>query len=393
MRRPPCGPPSPQSRPRRGISVGARRGAAAGADIIVNTDADGQYHADDIRAIVAPVAAGQADIVIGDRGVGENQHFHPAKRLLQRFGSFVVRSLSRTTVTDAVSGFRAISREAAQRITITTEFSYTTDMLIQGGRKRMAIASVPIRTNRTERPSRLFRSIPQFIANTMITILRAYATYNPLRTFAALGCIISLVGAVPIVRFLWFWLHGDGDGHIQSLVLGGALLILGTLTVIMSLLADMIGTNRKLIEITLAHVRRLEETGRDNTQGGQRLDRLRQRLSRKGFGPTRLSPQPSEHRKIELLRPLSPPAPSRRGRHWWLGRSCALHRLTLARSGERKDNPVWPGITASRHPGTSFEMAAGRLSAASRITRGIPSLRDGSKIMTCAFLSQERTSS
>ena len=248
----------------RGLAAAFQTGLDAaldrGADIIVNTDADGQYHADDIAALVAPVVAGRADIVIGDRGVGRNEHFHPVKRQLQRFGSFVVRRLSRTTITDAVSGFRAISRDAAQRITITTEFSYTTDMLIQGGRKRMAIASVPVRTNKTERPSRLFRSIPQFIANTMITILRAYATYNPLRTFALIGLIISLIGMVPIVRFLWFWIQGDGAGHVQSLVLGGALLILGTLTVIMSLLADMIGTNRKLLEKTLAHVRRLEES-------------------------------------------------------------------------------------------------------------------------------------
>ena len=247
----------------RGLAAAFQSGLdaalAAGADIIVNTDADGQYRGEDIAVLVAPVVAGEADIVIGDRGVGRNEHFHPVKRQLQRLGSMVVRRLSRTTVTDAVSGFRAISRDAAQRITITTEFSYTTDMLIQSGRKRMAIASVPIRTNSTERPSRLFKSIPQFIANTMITILRAYATYNPLRTFALMGLLITLVGMIPILRFLWFWIAGDGAGHVQSLVLGGALLILGTLTVIMSLLADMIGTNRKLLETTLAHIRRLEE--------------------------------------------------------------------------------------------------------------------------------------
>ena len=251
----------------RGLAAAFQSGLdaalAAGADIIVNTDADGQYLGEDIKALVAPVVAGEADIVIGDRGVGKNEHFHPLKRQLQRLGSSVVRRLSRTTVTDAVSGFRAISRDAAQRINITTEFSYTTDMLIQAGRKRMAVASVPIRTNRTERPSRLFKSIPTFIANTTITILRAYATYNPLRTFALMGLIITLVGAVPILRFLWFWIQGDGGGHIQSLVLGGALLILGTLTVIMSLLADMIGSNRKLLEQTLAHVRRLEEKAGD----------------------------------------------------------------------------------------------------------------------------------
>ena len=249
----------------RGLAAAFQSGLdtalAAGADIIVNTDADGQYRGEDIAVLVAPVVAGEADIVIGDRGVGRNEHFHPVKRQLQRLGSMVVRRLSRTKVTDAVSGFRAISRDAAQRITITTEFSYTTDMLIQSGRKRMAIASVPIRTNSTERPSRLFKSIPQFIANTMITILRAYATYNPLRTFALMGLLITLVGMIPILRFLWFWIAGDGAGHVQSLVLGGALLILGTLTVIMSLLADMIGTNRKLLETTLAHIRRLEENG------------------------------------------------------------------------------------------------------------------------------------
>ena len=253
-------------RSNRGLAAAFQSGLdaalASGADIIVNTDADGQYAGEDIAELVAPIVAGRADIVIGDRGVGRNEHFHPVKRLLQRLGSSVVRRLSRTKVTDAVSGFRAMSRDAAQRITITTEFSYTTDMLIQGGRKRMAIASVPIRTNRTERPSRLFRSIPQFIANTMITILRAYATYNPLRTFALIGLIISLAGAVPILRFLWYWVLGDGAGHIQSLVIGGALLILGTLVVIMSLLADLIGTNRKLLEQTLAHVRRLEESGK-----------------------------------------------------------------------------------------------------------------------------------
>ena len=250
----------------RGLAAAFQSGLdtalAAGADIIVNTDADGQYRGEDIAVLVAPVVAGEADIVIGDRGVGRNEHFHPVKRQLQRLGSMVVRRLSRTKVTDAVSGFRAISRDAAQRITITTEFSYTTDMLIQSGRKRMAIASVPIRTNSTERPSRLFKSIPQFIANTMITILRAYATYNPLRTFALMGLLITLVGMIPILRFLWFWIAGDGAGHVQSLVLGGALLILGTLTVIMSLLAAMSGTNRKLLETTLAHISRLEEIGR-----------------------------------------------------------------------------------------------------------------------------------
>lgn len=231
----------------------------AGADVIVNTDADGQYVGEDIARLVQPVLRGEADIVVGDRGVGDNAHFGPVKRRLQRLGSAVVQKLSRTTVTDAVSGFRAISREAARRITITTEFSYTTDMLIQAGRKRLAITSVPIRTNRTMRPSRLFKSIPQFISRQLVTMARAYTTYNPLRAFVGTGAVIALVGLLPILRFLGYWLVGEGNGHVQSLVIGGSLLVLGAVTCLMGVLADLIGANRKLIETTLVHVRRLEE--------------------------------------------------------------------------------------------------------------------------------------
>jgi glycosyltransferase involved in cell wall biosynthesis len=247
----------------RGLAAAFQSGkdaaVRAGADIIVNTDADGQYVGADIAALVAPIVAREADIVIGDRGVATNEHFGFFKRLLQRFGSGVVRRLSRTSVTDAVSGFRAMSREAAQSITITTDFSYTTDMLIQSGRKRLKVTSVAIRTNPAARPSRLFRSIPQFIINTGITIARAYTTYNPLRVFVIAGGTAALFGAIPIMRFFWFWLTGDADGHLQSLVIGGALLVLGVLTVLMGILADLIGTNRKLLEATLFKVRQLEE--------------------------------------------------------------------------------------------------------------------------------------
>jgi glycosyltransferase involved in cell wall biosynthesis len=247
----------------RGLAEAFRSGLdrclAEGADIIVNTDADGQYEGGDIAKIVVPVLAGEADICIGDRSVARNAHFGLGKRLLQRLGSYVVRTLSATEITDAVSGFRAISREAAQRINITTDFSYTTDMLIQAGRKRLAITSVPVRTHAATRPSRLFKSIPRFIQQTGVTILRAYTTFNALRVFVGLGLLSTLVGLVPIGRFLWFALNGDGDGHVQSLVLGGALLTVGVLVATLGILADLIATNRKLLEAAMLKLRRIEE--------------------------------------------------------------------------------------------------------------------------------------
>jgi glycosyltransferase involved in cell wall biosynthesis len=254
----------------RGLAAAFRSGIdaalAAGADVIVNTDGDGQYDGRDIARLVAPIVAGEADIVVGDRGVADNAHFSPFKRILQQIGSGVVQRLSGTDVPDAVSGFRALSRAAAQQINITTEFSYTTDMLIQAGRKRLAIAAVPVRTHQVERPSRLFKSIPRFIAQTGVTMARAYTTYNPLRAFVGTGMAIAFVGLLPILRFLWFWASGQGDGHVQSLVLGGSLLVLGVLVAILGMVADLIGANRKLLEATLMRLRaiedRLEASGR-----------------------------------------------------------------------------------------------------------------------------------
>lgn len=259
----------------RGLAAAFSTGLAAalevGADIIVNTDADNQYDGRDIAAIVAPLLAGEADIVVGDRGVAANPHFGPVKRRLQKLGSFIVQTLSGSSVPDAVSGFRAMSREAAERINITSTFSYTTEMLIQAGRKRMAIMSVPVRTNGAVRPSRLFRSIPHFIANTVVTMARAYAMYNPLRVFAAGGAICALVGIVPILRFLWFYIIGQGTGHLQSLVLGGALLTLGLVTAMLGVIADLIGRNRQLTEIALEKLRRIEHR-LDNAASGDVAD-------------------------------------------------------------------------------------------------------------------------
>ena len=247
----------------RGLAAAFRSGIekamAEGADVIVNTDADNQYEGADIPALVAPIVEGRADVVIGDRGVGDNAHFGLVKRLLQRLGSSTVRKLSGVDIKDAVSGFRAMTREAAERIHVTTDFSYTTEMLIQTGRKRMAVTSVPVRTNGPIRPSRLFNSIPQFIINTGTTILRAYAMHNALRVFVLMGAILALIGTVPIVRFVFFYLEGNGDGHLQSLVLGTGLLVLGFLAVMLGILADLVSANRKLLEQISTRLQKLED--------------------------------------------------------------------------------------------------------------------------------------
>lgn len=255
--------------------TGLQRALDEGADIIVNTDADNQYEGSDVARLVAPIVAGDADVVIGDRSVGANRHFGPLKRVLQRLGSAVVRYLSRTQVTDAVSGFRAMSRAAAQRINITSDFSYTTEMLIQAGRKRMCVVSVPVGTNGTVRPSRLFRSIPQFISVTALTIVRVYAMYNPLRVFVGIGMIAALIGIAPIIRFLWFYFTDGGQGHVQSLIIGGALLVLGFLTILLGALADLIARNRLLLEQTLERIRVLEERlPKDDSTSAENIDRV-----------------------------------------------------------------------------------------------------------------------
>jgi glycosyltransferase involved in cell wall biosynthesis len=250
-------------RTNRGLAAafrtGLQRALDEGADIIVNTDADNQYEGADIATLVEPIVAGCADVVIGDRGVNSNAHFGWFKRRLQALGSAVVRRLSRTGTTDAVSGFRAMTRNAAQRINITSDFSYTTEMLIQVGRKRMAVVSVPVRTNGAVRPSRLFRSIPQFLTNTGITIVRVYAMYNPLRVFVGIGALALLIGLAPIARFVWYYFTDGGRGHVQSLIIGGALLVLGFLTILLGALADLIARNRLLLEQTLERVRMLED--------------------------------------------------------------------------------------------------------------------------------------
>ncbi len=229
-----------------------------GADIIVNTDGDNQYAGWDIPKLVRPILEGKADIVVGDRRTGRIGHFSGPKKLLQKLGSRVVRNLSEVDIPDAVSGFRAISREAALSINIVSSFSYTTEMLIQAGKKHMAVTSVPVETNAKTRESRLFKSIPKFIERQLTTMVRMYAMYQPLRVFFFIGLILGTIGMLPILRFLYLYFTGDGDGHIQSLILGGVLLMMAFLSWLVGLVADLINFNRQLMEMALERVRKLE---------------------------------------------------------------------------------------------------------------------------------------
>ncbi|MBE91068.1 glycosyltransferase family 2 protein [Alteromonas macleodii] len=239
---------------RKGIDECLKRGA----DIIVNTDGDNQYAGWDIAKLVVPVLEGKADVVVGDRNTQDIEHFSPLKKLLQKVGSYVVKKVSGVQVPDAVSGFRAYSREAALQLNIISPFSYTIEALIQSGKKHMAVTHVPVETNAKTRESRLFTSIPKFIERQLTTIVRMYTMYQPLRVFVLIGAIITLIGLIPIIRFLIFYLMGDGNGHLQSLILGGVLTVLGIITFLIAILADLINFNRQLIEQTLEKVRRME---------------------------------------------------------------------------------------------------------------------------------------
>lgn len=242
----------------RSFARGMDYALRAGADIIVNTDGDNQYRGSDIPALVQPIVTRQADIVVGNRQTSQIDHFSRSKKLLQWFGSHVVRYFSGVQVPDAVSGFRAISRNAAMQLNIVSSFSYTIEMLIQAGKKGFHVVSVPIGTNPKTRDSRLFKSIFQFIQRSGTTTIRMYAMYQPLRVFSLIGVVIALIGSIPIARFLYFYFFINGEGKIQSLVIGSALLTAGTLTFVLGLLADLVGRNRQLTELVLERVRRME---------------------------------------------------------------------------------------------------------------------------------------
>jgi glycosyltransferase involved in cell wall biosynthesis len=237
------------------------------ADIIVNTDADNQYRGEDIERLVNPILAGQADIVVGDRGVGTLAHFSPTKRWLQRLGSWVVKKAAGIPIPDATSGFRAFTRDAALRLTILSDYTYTLETLIQAGARQIAVVFVPIRTNPQTRPSRLIRNIPSFLALSTVTIIRFYAMYRPLRIFGLAGGVF-IAGAFALgLRFLYFYATGTGTGNVQSLILAAILAIVGVQVLLIGLIADLVRMNRKMMEETLYRMRRLElEQGQEDDQ-------------------------------------------------------------------------------------------------------------------------------
>jgi glycosyltransferase involved in cell wall biosynthesis len=218
------------------------------ADVIINTDADNQYNAADIPNLVAPILTGQADIVIGARPIQTIQHFSPAKKLLQKLGSWVVRMASRTPIPDAPSGFRAMTRAAVQQLVVFNDYTYTLEMIIQAGQKNMAITSVPVRVNQDLRPSRLVKSIPSYIQRSIITIIRIFIIYRPFRFLATIGAVLFGIGFFIGLRFILLYLMGSGSGHIQSLILAGVLLGMGFQTLLIAVIADLLSANRKLLE-------------------------------------------------------------------------------------------------------------------------------------------------
>ncbi len=232
----------------KGFMTGLNACLARGADVIVNTDADNQYNADDIPALTAPVVEGKADIVVGARPIETIEHFSLAKKLLQKLGSWVVRVASRTDVPDAPSGFRAISRAAAEQLVVFNDYTYTLETIIQAGQKNMAITSVPVRVNDDLRPSRLVKSIPSYIRRSIFTIIRIFVIYRPFRFFGVIGAALFVAGFLIGLRFLWYWLVGEGEGHVQSLILAALLMGMGFQTVLVAFLADLLSANRKLLE-------------------------------------------------------------------------------------------------------------------------------------------------
>jgi len=250
----------------RGLAAAFMTGMDAclrlGADVIVNTDADNQYCAADIPKLVAPILGGEAEMVIGSRPIDETEHFSWIKKRLQRLGSWAVRVASKTDVADAPSGFRAISREAAIRLNVFNAYTYTLETIIQAGLSNMRVISVPIRTNADLRPSRLVKSITSYVRRSLVTIFRVFVIYRPLAVFFWTGLVLWLAGLAVGLRFTWFYFHGEGSGHVQSVMFTALCLTLGTLLWMMGVVADLISTNRRLLEKIHYHLRDMPDRHR-----------------------------------------------------------------------------------------------------------------------------------
>ena len=247
------------------FTAGLEASVRAGADIIVNTDADNQYRATDIAALVTPIVERRAELVIGDRRVGSLPNFSWLKRRLQVMGSWVLGRAAELETPDATSGFRALSRDAALRTLVLSNYSYTLETLIQAGARRASVMFVPIGINPQTRPSRLMRSIPEYIGKSTVTIVRAYAMYRPLRVFVTLGGTLIVLGLLPGLRFVWFYLTGSRVGHIQSLILAAILIIIGFQVILIGLVADVLAANRKLLEEVVYRLRRRDAADPDTT--------------------------------------------------------------------------------------------------------------------------------
>lgn len=232
----------------RAFMTGLDTSLKLGADIIVNTDADNQYCAADIPALVAPILEGRAEYVIGTRPIARIEHFSPVKKFLQKLGSYVVRRISGTRVEDAPSGFRALSRDAAMRMNVFNRYTYTLETIIQAGYKNIPILCVPVRVNADLRPSRLVKSVPRYIQRSIFTMIRIFVVYRPFKFFFSIGTVFFLVGFLLGCRFLWHWLAGGGRGMTQSLILAAVLMLMGTVFSMMAFIADLLSVNRQLLE-------------------------------------------------------------------------------------------------------------------------------------------------
>ena len=265
----------------KGFMAGIDASLRLGADVIVNTDADNQYNAEDIPKLTAPILQGKADIVVGTRPIDDIEHFSYVKKILQKLGSQVVRVVSKTKVEDVTSGFRAINRDSALRMNVFNEYTYTLETIIQAGQKNIAITSVPIRTNPYLRPSRLMRGIPSYIKKSITTIVRIFVVYKPFRFFLSVGAFLVCIGFAVGLRFLYYYLAGGGAGHIQSLIFSSIMIGVGFQAIMVAFLADLLSVNRRLLEDIQYRFKKIlyekKEEGLDREQATAVINAMQQK--------------------------------------------------------------------------------------------------------------------